>query len=212
MRVINGVTVYEGSERLKERVLRIKACLTVPQVLQAFGIYMQEDFGGRVQCPFHGDANPSAKLFDDGQVLHCFAGQCAFHGDVIDVAQRASGQNVISTVGFLEAQFDLWKEALPEVPTGISLHGFRSQCEEAVLRYYETIRDRLSDRWKGPFQESFEEAFSQRHELSAWNKRGFAENGKEVSQIQLWLKGIRDDLYKWEQILKSEQVAPSGEP
>lgn len=59
----------------------IKASLTMPQLLDRYGIKIRHNM---CSCPFHGkDRRPSMRVYKDG--VHCFA--CGFNGDIFTVYQ-----------------------------------------------------------------------------------------------------------------------------
>lgn len=63
----------------------IKASVTVPQVLNRYGL--RPDRRGYIRCPFHGERTASLKVWEDR--WHCFG--CGAGGDIFDLVERFEG-------------------------------------------------------------------------------------------------------------------------
>lgn len=200
MRMLNGCLIYEGTEKLKQRIERAKANVGVDHVFDHFGFSYRRE--GNFNCPFHTDDSPSARLYDNGQYFKCFAGTCAFKGDVIGVVQRVLGCPVVSAVQFIEATFRLYDIELPEVSDEISLTKYRAECERAVMDYYSSIRGKLDEAQKFQFEQAFVSAYDDRVTLNAWFCKNGAGNESDFAEVQKWARRMVKGLSAWEAITK----------
>lgn len=63
----------------------VRRLVDMRQAAEMYGL--EVDRAGTVRCIFHGDNNPSMKLYDDH--FHCYA--CGAHGDVTDLTAKLFG-------------------------------------------------------------------------------------------------------------------------
>ena len=73
-------------------------------IWQAAGIYgLEVNRFGTARCVFHGDNNPSMKIYDDH--FHCYA--CGAHGDVTDLTAQMFGLSKTEAAEKLCADFGI---------------------------------------------------------------------------------------------------------
>ncbi len=71
---------------------------------QAAGMYgLEVNRFGSARCIFHGDNNPSMKIYDDH--YHCYA--CGAHGDVTDLTAQMFGLSKTEAADKLCADFGI---------------------------------------------------------------------------------------------------------
>lgn len=200
MRIVEGHVVYEGVEKLKQRIERAKASVTIFQLFDSFSFDYRSE--GNFYCPFHSDAHPSARIYGEGQYFKCFAGSCDFKGDVVAVAARITGGSVVNATEFLEAAFGLYDKELPELEQSISLYKYKSQCESAVMDYYVSIQASLKTQQKYEFEQVFLESYESRLMLNAWFVRNGEGNAADFMEVQRWTRDLTKGLSAWERAKK----------
>ena len=67
---------------------------------------------GSARCVFHGDNNPSMRMYDDH--FHCYA--CGAHGDVTDLTAQMFGLSKNEAADKLCADFGITDSARPDAP------------------------------------------------------------------------------------------------
>lgn len=79
-------------------------------IRQAAGMYgLEVNKFGSARCVFHGDNNPSMRLYDDH--FHCYA--CGAHGDVTDLTAQIFGLTKTEAANKLCADFGIADTGIP---------------------------------------------------------------------------------------------------
>ena len=82
-------------------------------IRQAAGMYgLEVNRFGTARCVFHGDNNPSMKIYDDH--YHCYA--CGAHGDVTDLTAQMFGLSKTEAAEKLCTYFGISATAHPDAP------------------------------------------------------------------------------------------------
>ena len=85
----------------------IRQLVNIRQAAEMYGL--EVDKAGTVRCIFHGDNNPSMKLYDDH--FHCYA--CGAHGDVTDLTAQLFGISKTEAAEKLCADFGISGQRSP---------------------------------------------------------------------------------------------------
>ncbi len=80
---------------------QIRKLVNIRQAAEMYGL--EVDRVGTVRCIFHGDYNPSMKLYDNH--FHCYA--CGAHGDVTDLTAQLFGISKIEAAEKLCVDFGI---------------------------------------------------------------------------------------------------------
>lgn len=81
----------------------VRERVTAPEAAQAYGLEVNRT--GFCCCPFHGEKNPSMKLFQDDRGFYCFG--CHKGGSVIDLVAGLLGLDPLEAVRRLNEDFRL---------------------------------------------------------------------------------------------------------
>ncbi len=116
----------------------IKRMVPMDTVLAWYGL--KPNRAGFIPCPFHGDTDPSLKVYPSGRGWHCFG--CNKGGSVID---------------FVMAMEDVtFQDACQKIQERSGLQGYRSTYRPAVVRDYakkykkdsQAKKDKEIERWR----------------------------------------------------------------
>jgi len=131
-------TVYDRLARLRQHV-------TMSSYIRALGGKCEElDVPQKVRCPLpdHEDEHPSARVFPDSNVVHCFA--CGFHGDIVDLHMQIYECNILAALTAIEEAFRLGD--LPFPYTRVEpLMDLRVEQEEVLLDLWKRVNARFSN-------------------------------------------------------------------
>ena len=115
----------------------VKSRVTPRMAAERYGLHVGQN--GMVRCPFHDDARPSMKLYDDH--YHCFG--CQATGDVIRMTAKLFGVPDQEAAKKLAADFGVQKEQTKEKKSILEkLHRFQEQDEQEKL-CFRVLRDYL---------------------------------------------------------------------
>jgi hypothetical protein len=111
--------------RAKQRADRIRAEISMADVLQGLGYRIRTDAGDREQsfsCDLHGDgrdSRPSAIYYPSSNSAHCFA--CGRTRDAITWIKEKEGRSFWEVVKLLESRYNLptlpWVDDAPRAPS-----------------------------------------------------------------------------------------------
>ena len=118
----------------------VKANVTPRMAAERYGLQVSRN--GMVRCPFHDDANPSMKLYDDH--YHCFG--CQETGDVIRLTAKLFGVLAQEAAKKLAEDFGFQKEKTSVLA---KLSRFQEQAEQERL-CFRVLRDylHLLEEWR----------------------------------------------------------------
>jgi len=128
-----------------DRLGRVFAHVTMAGYIRALGGKAEDgDKPQRIACPLpdHEDEHPSARLFPDSGVVHCFS--CGFHGDMVDLHQKARDCDILTALSEIEDQFSL--HDLPFVRVNNQpFHDPRTEAEDGLLALWMRARVRFRE-------------------------------------------------------------------
>jgi len=128
-----------------DRLGRVFAHVTMARYIRALGGKAEDGPAQqRIRCPLpqHEDEHPSARLFPDSGIVHCFS--CGFHGDMVDLHQRARDCDILTALSEIEAEFEL--EQFPFVRTNNQpFHDPRTEAEDALLALWMRAKVRFRE-------------------------------------------------------------------
>lgn len=118
----------------------VKANVTPRMAAERYGLHVSRN--GMAQCPFHDDANPSMKLYDDH--YHCFG--CQETGDVIHLTAKLFGVTDQEAAKKLAVDFGIQREKTSVLA---KLSRFQEQAEQEWL-CVRVLRDylHLLEEWR----------------------------------------------------------------
>ncbi len=118
----------------------VKAEVTPRMAAERYGLHVSRS--GMVRCPFHDDATPSMKLYDDH--YHCFG--CQATGDVIHLTAKLFGVTDQEAAKKLAEDFGVQKERTSVLA---KLSQFQEQAEQERL-CVRVLRDylHLLEEWR----------------------------------------------------------------
>lgn len=119
----------------RRRIERVRQNVTMAMLVKHYGGRIwNETRPCQIRCIFldHDDLHPSARIFPDSNVLHCFV--CGFHGDVLDVVQRYHQIDRLAALQYLEETFNLEDELLPEPKGSWSIDTLDRKIHEDIHR------------------------------------------------------------------------------
>ncbi len=111
---------------------RIRQLVDIRQAAEMYG--MEVNRTGMARCIFHGDRNPSMKMYDDH--FHCYA--CGAHGDVTDLTAQMFGISKTEAADMLCADFGISCSSPP--PIAIKRTRILSE-RERVQRAFDVLTD-----------------------------------------------------------------------
>jgi len=124
-------------QRLREKLKRIKARISIRDYLERFGDAYEPNASGKCRCPFHHDVNPSAKIHGQQpkEYLRCYV--CNESWDILDIVQETMKCPKSAALSFLEmwAGDDLDQQKVEE----------RAANEKAIcLKMLDRIDDKIN--------------------------------------------------------------------
>lgn len=192
-----------------ERIARIKQTVRIQDLYALFGL--PGDYGNlkfKVPCPFHGDANPSAKLYDGGEYFKCFA--CQAYGDAIWFVGRFLGLPFPGAVEFLENSYGLAGSTAPvEKKSYREYWKFRQQCEDAVAQYVAAVMRMLPIYLQQEFQDAVQGLEDAKLEHEAFRKVK-EPTAAHIRMVKGWVIQAKYEVQRWENIAKSEAMKKIG--
>jgi len=130
-------TVYDRLARLRQHV-------TMSGYIRALGGRCEDlNIPQKVRCPLpdHEDEHPSARVFPDSDVVHCFA--CGFHGDIIDLHMRIYECNILEALTAIEEAFALEQHPFPHTHNE-PMMDLRVEKENALLDLWKRVNVRFA--------------------------------------------------------------------
>ena len=88
----------------------IRQLVDIRQAARMYGLEVNKF--GSARCVFHGDNNPSMRLYDDH--FHCYA--CGAHGDVTDLTAQMFGLTKAEAARKLRSDFGISDSSHPDAP------------------------------------------------------------------------------------------------
>jgi len=128
-----------------DRLNRVFAHVTMAQYIRAMGGKAEDgDQQQRIQCPLpdHEDEHPSARLFPDSGIVHCFS--CGFHGDMVDLHRQARNCDILTALSEIEEHFGLSEHAFVR-SSSQPFHDPRVESEDALLALWMRARVRFKE-------------------------------------------------------------------
>ena len=171
--------------------------MTIEQILDLYGYRTKRGF---MCCPFHGEKEPSLKVYGGTKGWHCFG--CERGGSVLDFVMEHENCKLPAAVRAIDTALHLGLMDAHEDPT--SAHD-RKRVQEALDRFVEQVYQLCDAKIYGiELQQQMNLHYVKKIEEKPVEER----NAKEWDVIHQWAEEDEYDEYRKEKILEfKEEVA-----
>ena len=189
--------------KIKRRVERATAHVGIHQVLALFNLPGGDPGASwKVNCAFHDDEHPSAKIYGDGAYYKCFG--CGVHGDVVEIAKRITEAPMMPVLELLEKHFCLNQYPLPLLEIPSEYWQLKKDCEDAVYHYGKMIRRSFCQPKLLYLDIVIEDLWNGYWEMLQFENNGFMPTDEHKGRIRAWLCHAKYTLLWWENHAKIE--------